>query len=155
MCESFARHWPAPRERDISRFADGRRRAAHAKGDAVARSAGMMQALETGRCVIAGNLAEFEVVAVQWQAGQHQPDQLAAAVIAFDVLAPTAGQAAVFVAPDLTRRISDRPGFGADRRSFGQPAAIMAPDGRMTRQVKGGNRYDPPAPHLRAAARGT
>lgn len=124
------------------------------KGDAVARAAGLLAALETGRCVIAGNLAEFEVVAVQWQAGQHQPDQLAAAVIAHDVLAPIAGQATVFAAPDFTRRITDRPGIGADRRGFGQPNTAKPLPRWMTRSVKRGSGYNPLPAHLRAAARG-
>jgi hypothetical protein len=59
----------------------------------------MLQALETGRCVIAGNLPEFETAAVRWQAGQHQPDCVAAAVIAFDVLAPVAGGLMAFAGP--------------------------------------------------------
>ncbi|MCV6965975.1 hypothetical protein H7J50_19500 [Mycobacterium intermedium] len=69
------------------------------KGDAVTRSAAMLQALETGRCVIAGNLPDFETAAVRWQAGQHQPDCIAAAVIAFDVLAPVAGGQTTIVGP--------------------------------------------------------
>lgn len=56
------------------------------RGDSVARSAGLLQALETGRCRIVGHLAEFEERAVTWQSGQHQPDSLAAALVAFDVL---------------------------------------------------------------------
>lgn len=55
-------------------------------GDAVARSAGLLQALEVGTCRIAGHLPEFESAAVLWQAGKHQPDSLAAAVVAFDTL---------------------------------------------------------------------
>ncbi|KQH78720.1 hypothetical protein AO501_29915 [Mycobacterium gordonae] len=69
------------------------------KGDAVTRSAAMLQALETGRCVIAGNMPAFETAAVRWQAGQHQPDSVAAAVIAFDVLAPVAGGQTALVGP--------------------------------------------------------
>lgn len=129
------------------------------KGDAVARSAGMLQALETGRCVIAGSLPAFEQAAVQWQAGQHQPDALAAAVIAFDVLAPVAGQQATFARVDFTRSISDRP----DRDvlvKLGQPG--QQPVGArplpafLTRNVRTGRSggYDPLPANLRGAARG-
>lgn len=56
------------------------------KGDALARSAAIRQAFEVGTCRIAGHLPEFESAAVSWQTGQHQPDSLAAAVIAYDRL---------------------------------------------------------------------
>lgn len=56
------------------------------KGDAVTRATGLLAALETGRCRIAGYLPEFERQAVGWEAEQHQPDRVAAAVVAFDVL---------------------------------------------------------------------
>jgi hypothetical protein len=56
------------------------------KGDALARSAAIRQAFEVGTCRIAGHLPEFESAVVSWQTGQHQPDSLAAAVIAFDRL---------------------------------------------------------------------
>ncbi|WP_241524295.1 terminase large subunit domain-containing protein [Mycobacterium paraense] len=117
------------------------------KGDAVARAAPMLQALETGRCVIAGSLPDFEAAAVQWQAGQHQPDQLAAAVIAFDVLAPIAGQQAVLTAPMrksdrpppewMTRSLRGRPGIG--RPGTTVPSAHGRP---LSRSVRGGG-YDP------------
>lgn len=61
------------------------------KGDALARSAAIRQAFEVGTCRIAGHLPEFENAAVSWQAGQHQPDALAAAVIAYDRLAAAGG----------------------------------------------------------------
>ncbi|KXO88739.1 hypothetical protein AXK56_10500 [Tsukamurella pulmonis] len=63
-----------------------------AMGDALARSGAMLQGLETGTCRVAGHLPKFEEQALRWQRGQHQPDSLAAAVIAFDLLgAKTAG----------------------------------------------------------------
>ncbi len=68
------------------------------KGDALARSAAIRQAFEVGTCRIAGHLPEFEDAAVSWQAGQHQPDSLAAAVIAYDRLA-IAGTGMTFGVP--------------------------------------------------------
>lgn len=69
------------------------------KGGAEARSAGLLAGLETGRCVIAGHLPELETAMVGWQPGQHQPDSVAAAVIAFEVLAASAGQRITFGIP--------------------------------------------------------
>lgn len=60
-------------------------------GDAVARSASLLQGLEVGMVRVAGYLPEFEESAVGWQAGQHQPDCLAALVVAHDVLVSGAG----------------------------------------------------------------
>ncbi|WP_206676446.1 DUF6602 domain-containing protein [Mycobacteroides franklinii] len=68
------------------------------KGDALARSAAIRQAFEVGTCRIAGHLPEFESAAVSWQTGQHQPDSLAAAVIASDRLS-RAGAGMTFGAP--------------------------------------------------------
>jgi hypothetical protein len=61
-------------------------------GDAVSRSAGMLAALENGRCRIAGHLPDLEADMTGWQPGTHQPDRVAAALIAFDTLADAAGQ---------------------------------------------------------------
>lgn len=75
------------------------------KGDAVARSTGLLAALETGRCRVAGYLPDFEAQAVTWEAGQHQPDRVAAAVVAFDVLSHSIGQQMAIVTPlDAIRR---------------------------------------------------
>lgn len=75
------------------------------RGDAVARSTGMLAALETGRARVAGFLPEFERQAVGWQSGQHQPDRVAAAVVAYDVLAHSIGQGMHIVSPlDAARR---------------------------------------------------
>jgi hypothetical protein len=62
-------------------------------GDAVARSAALLQALEVGTCRLAGEFPDFEAKAVAWQAGQHQPDSLAALVIGHDVCVHAAGKA--------------------------------------------------------------
>jgi hypothetical protein len=75
------------------------------QGDAVARSSALLQALEVGTCRIAGHLADLEAAAVTWQAGQHQPDALAAVVVAHDVLIHSAGQQWHIVSPlDVERR---------------------------------------------------
>lgn len=68
-------------------------------GDALARSAGMLAALENGRCVVAGHLPDLEAAMVGWAPGAHQPDRVAAAVIAFDVLAGAAEARWAIVAP--------------------------------------------------------
>lgn len=48
-------------------------------GDAVARSAALLQALEVGTCRLVGYFPEFETKAVAWQGcprrGQHRPDR--------------------------------------------------------------------------------
>ncbi|MDX1881845.1 terminase large subunit domain-containing protein [Mycolicibacterium sp. 120270] len=74
------------------------------KGDAEARSAALRQALEVGTCRVAGHLPSFEAQAVAWQSGQHQPDSLAAAVVAHDVLAHSIGQQWGFSSPLGTER---------------------------------------------------
>lgn len=61
-------------------------------GDAVARSSALLQALEVGSCVLAGHFPRFEEQAVSWQSGQHQPDGLAALVVAHDVLVHSVGK---------------------------------------------------------------
>lgn len=111
------------------------------RGDAVARSAALLQALEIGTCRLAGQFHDFEEQATRWQAGQHQPDALAALVIAHDVLAPIAGQQVSFASPlDLQRRVTDRAGVDTDRRGLRTPSAPAHP--ALTRRVGGGG-YDP------------
>lgn len=57
------------------------------KMDAVARSTLIRQAFETGKCrTVIHRLSVFEDQAADWQEGQHQPDRVAAAVIAHDKL---------------------------------------------------------------------
>lgn len=74
-------------------------------GDAVARSALLRQAVEVGTCVtVAHDLAEMELQARLWQVGQHQPDRVAAAVIAHDRLNELAGRAISLASP--TRALS-------------------------------------------------
>ena len=72
----------------------------------MARSAALLQGLETGTTRIAGHLPALEGAAVNWQAGQHQPDALAALVVAHDVLVHCAGQQWSFSSPvDVERRM--------------------------------------------------
>lgn len=93
-------------------------------GDAVARSAALLQGLETGTTRIAGHLPDLEQSAVTWQAGQHQPDALAALVVAHDVLVHSIGQQWNFVSPlDTERRM---------REGRGTP-----PPSWMTRRISG------------------
>ncbi len=61
-------------------------------GDAFARAAGLLQALEVGTARMGGQHPTFEDEAVLWQAGQHQPDSLAAFVVAQDVLMTAIGK---------------------------------------------------------------
>lgn len=71
-----------------------------AKADSIARSALIRQAVEVGTCrTIEHKLATFEDQAADWQAGQHQPDRLAAAVIAHDRLVKKAGGAMTLATP--------------------------------------------------------
>ncbi|BCO41222.1 hypothetical protein MINTM001_23610 [Mycobacterium paraintracellulare] len=74
-------------------------------GDAMARSSALLQGLETGTTRIAGHLPALEQAAVTWQAGQHQPDSLAAVVVAHDVLVHSIGRQMGFASPlDTARR---------------------------------------------------
>lgn len=60
--------------------------------DAVGRSSLLRQAFETGKCkTVENKLAVFEAQAADWQAGQHQPDRVAAALIAHDRIAALSG----------------------------------------------------------------
>ena len=58
-----------------------------------------VQSLEVGTCRIAGHLPDLEEQAVAWQQGAHQPDSLAALVVAHDVLIHAAGQTIEFGVP--------------------------------------------------------
>jgi hypothetical protein len=79
-------------------------------GDAMARSSALLQGLEVGTTRIAGHLPDLEQSAVTWQAGQHQPDSLAATVVAHDVLVHSIGQQWGFASPlDSDMRMRDRP----------------------------------------------
>ncbi|MCM6774997.1 hypothetical protein NDR87_26490 [Nocardia sp. CDC159] len=79
-------------------------------GDAVVRSIGLRSDVETGRCVVHGHqLFTMELQAVTWHAGQHQPDRVAAAIIARDRLAAMLGNTAAYASPArLTRDPRDQ-----------------------------------------------
>lgn len=63
-----------------------------ASGNALVRSAGLRHAVGTGGCRVVGHrLATMEAHAIRWQEGQHQPDRVAAATIAYDVLSGGGG----------------------------------------------------------------
>lgn len=68
-------------------------------GDALARSSALIQALEVGTCRLAGRFDRFEAQASSWQAGQHQPDRLAALVVGHDVLVHSVGREWEFATP--------------------------------------------------------
>ena len=69
-------------------------------GDALARSGPLLQGLETGTAVLAGRFPELENAATTWQAGQHQPDRLAAWVVGHDVLVGSVGKQWDIAGPD-------------------------------------------------------
>lgn len=82
------------------------------KGDALSRSQGLIAALETGRCRVAGQLPDLEADMLSWEAGQHQPDSVAAATIVFETLAASAAGQITIATPD-SRRLGERSGRAA------------------------------------------
>lgn len=69
-------------------------------GDPVGRSSLLRQACETGRCkVVEHKLSVFVDQAADWQAGQHQPDRVSAAIVAHDRLASLGSGRLTLVAP--------------------------------------------------------
>jgi hypothetical protein len=92
-----------------------------AGGDPVGRAAGLRQALETKRArVVPYAMTLFIEQAADWQAGQHCPDRVAAAVIAHDRLDKMGSGMSSYAAPlhrggnnipaFLSRRVSDGAG---------------------------------------------
>lgn len=80
-----------------------------APGDAVARSALLRQALETGRAkVVEHKLAVFIDQSSMWQHGQHQPDRTAAGLIAHDRLVKL-GTGRMDVRTPVTNRPNEAP----------------------------------------------
>lgn len=88
---------------------------------------------------------------MSWQAGQHQPDALAALVIAHDILAHAVGQRVTFASPlDAERRMRHRePGVRFAQRD---PATVTSMSGYLSRRIDGADGYDPLA-YLRTARR--
>ena len=116
-------------------------------GDAEARSAALRQALEVGTCRLAGHLPALEQSAVAWHSGQHQPDSLAALVVAHDVLIHAAGQQWHIVSPlDAERRVREggaaRPPDWMRRAITDRPNPVTSITGHLTRSSDGGG-YDP------------
>ncbi|TXH21446.1 MAG: hypothetical protein E6R06_19820 [Mycobacterium sp.] len=117
------------------------------QGDAVARSSALLQALETGSCRLAGHHPELETVAIQWQQGQHQPDQLAALVVAHDVLVHNAGMKVSIAAPlagSIVAGVNPRRAVvGLFGDSITDRAAVTSIDGYLRRRVDGRGRHVP------------
>ncbi|MFD6677663.1 terminase large subunit domain-containing protein [Rhodococcus zopfii] len=109
-------------------------------GDAAARSAPLIQALEVGTARLAGYFPELEDAAVRWQAGQHQPDSFAAFVIAHDVLARGAGTGSI-AAPTGTLGTAGWGGSSPSARAVGarpELDAIVAASAARNRAMEAG-----------------
>ena len=99
------------------------------RGDAMARSAKLIQGLETGRVRLVGSLPSLQRQAVQWQVGAHQPDCLAALTVAHDVLVHGAGGVTIVSPLDVERRM--------------RQGAVPQPPAWMTRRIGGRRRTWP------------
>ncbi|OBI78918.1 hypothetical protein A5664_17085 [Mycolicibacterium fortuitum] len=104
-------------------------------GDALARSAALLQGLEVGSVRIAGHLPELEDAAVGWQVGQHQPDQIAALVVAHDVLVHALAQRVTFTDPSRLdrQREHDRPLSPMEHRLGIRPGLASTATGPVAR----------------------
>lgn len=116
-------------------------------GDAIARASALLQALETGTCRVVGNWPTFEERAVQWQQGQHCPDEVSALVVAYDVLVHSLAGRVTFASPvDVERRRRDRdhvPSIIEQRLGRRSGMASVTPiNSRLTRRISDGG-YDP------------
>jgi hypothetical protein len=84
--------------------------------DAVARSAVLRQAFETRKArTVEHVLAVFEGQAADWMVGQHQPDRVAAAVIAHDRVLAKAGSRMALAAPLPGVRVPEPPAWMRQR----------------------------------------
>lgn len=100
------------------------------KADAVARAGGLSQSLETGRArTVEFALSVFEEQAADWQAGQHQPDRVAAAIIVHDTLLEMAGQQMHIAAPPSGTATPKMPG------QPGQAPGVPPPPAWMRRKI--------------------
>lgn len=102
------------------------------RGDAMARSAALLQALEVGTCRIAGHLPELEEAAVAWQQGAHQPDSLAALVVAHDVLVYAISRRGVLAVP--AGRLGD-PYKGTVAGSLNDRAPVTSMTSYLSRRI--------------------
>lgn len=94
------------------------------RGDALARSAKLIQGIETGTVRIAGRLDDLEAQAVLWQGNRHQPDCLAALTVAHDVLTAGFGRVEIVSPLDAERRFRENRQAPAPewmRRQLGGP----------------------------------
>lgn len=90
-------------------------------GDPVGRAAQLRQALETKKCrTVEWKLGVFESQAADWQAGQHCPDRVSAAVITHHRLAAL-GSGQMSLAAPVTQRPTDAPAW-MKRRITDAPA---------------------------------
>lgn len=97
------------------------------RGDAMARSAALLQGLETGTVRLAGYFPKLEDAAVLWQAGQHQPDQLAALTVAHDVLIHSVGREWSIAGPAEVG--------GGMNSGISSPGSVTGLDDWMSRRV--------------------
>lgn len=114
-------------------------------GDALARSSALLQGLEVGTVRIAGHLPGLEDAAVGWQVGQHQPDQVAALVVAHDVLVHSLAGRVTFTDPTaMDRRMRQDTRSPIEQRLGTRPgiASVTPINSRIVRRV-GGQGYDP------------
>ncbi|WP_349268964.1 hypothetical protein MPNTM1_04185 [Mycolicibacterium parafortuitum] len=115
-------------------------------GDSLARSAALIQGLEVGTVRMAGHLPELEDAAVGWQVGQHQPDQIAALVVAHDVLVHSLAGRVTFTNPAAHGGLRDRADARSpiEQRLGPRPglASVTPINPRLTRRISGGV-YDP------------
>lgn len=119
-------------------------------GDSIARSSALIQGFEVGTVLLAGHHLELEEAAVQWQQGQHQPDCLAALVVAHDVLIHAVGQIWNFVSPidlEKRRREMERDPARSGRFAGRLGSRDLSPVDPRLRQRVSGNTYNPLA-HL-------
>lgn len=80
-------------------------------GDPVGRAAQLRQALETKKCrTVEYKMGVFEAQAADWQAGQHCPDRVSAAVITHHRLAAL-GSGQMSLAAPVTQRPNDAPAW--------------------------------------------
>ncbi|QZA15226.1 hypothetical protein H5U41_16675 [Mycolicibacterium holsaticum DSM 44478 = JCM 12374] len=112
-------------------------------GDALARSSALLQGLEVGTVRIAGHLPDLEDAMVGWQIGQHQPDQIAALVVAHDVLVHSLAQQVTFTNPARAGQLRET----GSRRFTGRfdprgLASVTPINSRLTRRISDGG-YDP------------
>lgn len=76
-------------------------------GDSMVRSTALLAQLENGKTRLVGHFPTWEAKATGWNAGQHQPDGVAALVVAHDELVHSAGLEWDIAAPFEVRQDMD------------------------------------------------